>query len=91
MRSVAYHQNEVFEAARIFTQTEWIIPAPETAHCIKFIIDEAIRCRRNNESKVLVLNNCGHCLLYLKAYEDCLAGKLVEYEPTKNEVETYFR
>ena len=89
MRSVAYHQNEVFEAARIFAQTEGMISAPETAHCIKFIIDEAVRCRRNNESKVLVFNNCGHGLLDLKAYEDFLSGKLVDYEPAKIEVETY--
>ena len=91
MRSVAYHQNEVFEAAKTFAQTEGMIPAPETAHCIKFIIDEAVRCRRNNESKVLVFNNCGHGLLDLKAYEDYLSGKLVDYEPAKIEVETYVR
>src|SRR3990172_5292729 len=91
MRSVAYHQNEVFEAAKIFAQTEGMIPAPETAHCIKFIIDEAIRCRRNNEGKVLAFNNCGHGLLDLKAYEDYLSGKLVDYEPARIEVETNVR
>lgn len=91
MRSVAYHQNEVFEAAKIFAQTEGMIPAPETAHCIKFIIDEAIRCRRNNEGKVLAFNNCGHGLLDLKAYEDYLTDKLVDYEPSRIEVETYVR
>jgi tryptophan synthase beta chain len=91
MRSVAYHQNEVFEAAKIFAQTEGMIPAPETAHCIKFIIDEAIMCRRNNEGKVLAFNNCGHGLLDLKAYEDYLTGKLVDYEPSRIEVETYVR
>ena len=91
MRSVAYHQNEVFEAAKIFAQTEGMIPAPETAHCIKFIIDEAIRCRRNNEGKVLAFNNCGHGLLDLKAYEDYLTGKLVDYEPARIEVETNVR
>jgi len=91
MRSVAYHQNEVFEAAKIFAQTEGMIPAPETAHCIKFIIDEAIRCRRNNEGKVLAFNNCGHGLLDLKAYEDYLTGKLVDYEPSRIEVEAYVR
>ncbi len=89
MRSVAYHQNEVFEAARIFAQTEGMNPAPETAHCIKFIVEEAISCRRNNEGKVLLFNNCGHGLLDLKAYEDYLAGRLVDYEPAKIEVETY--
>ncbi len=31
VKSVAYHQTEVFEAGRTFAQTEGIIPAPETA------------------------------------------------------------
>ncbi len=89
VRSVAYHQNEVFQAARLFAQTEGMIPAPETAHCIKFIIDEAIRCREKNEEKVLAFNNCGHGLLDLKAYEDFLTGKLVDYEPPQIETVSY--
>jgi len=89
VRSIAYHQNEVFQAARTFAQTEGLIPAPETAHCIKYIIDEALRCKETNQDKVLAFNNCGHGLLDIKAYEDFLAGKLVDYQPSKVEVETY--
>ena len=89
VESVAYHQNEVFQAARTFAQTEGMIPAPETAHCIKYVIDEAIRCKERNESKVLAFNNCGHGLLDLKAYEDFQTGKLVDYEPANIQVETY--
>jgi tryptophan synthase beta chain len=90
-RSVAYHQNEVFQAARLFAQTEGVIPAPETAHVIKYIIDEAIKCREKNEDKVLAFNNCGHGLLDLKAYEDFLAGKLVDYEPPQIETVSYVK
>lgn len=89
VRSVAYHQNEVFQAARLFARAEGLIPAPETAHCIKFIIDEAVQCRDRNEEKVLAFNNCGHGLLDLKAYEDFLAGNLVDYEPPKIEQVAY--
>src|SRR5881296_1298961 len=89
VRSVAYHQNEVFQAARTFAQTEGVIPAPETAHCIKYIIDQAIQCKKTGEEKVLAFNNCGHGLLDLKAYEDFLGGKLTDYEPPKIEIETY--
>ncbi len=89
VKSVAYHQNEVFKAARTFAQTEGMIPAPETAHCIKYIIDEAIRCRETNETKVLAFNNCGHGLLDLKAYEDFQAGRLQDYEPAKIQIESY--
>ena len=89
VRPVAYHQNEVFEAARTFAQTEGVIPAPETAHCIKYIIDEALRCKKTSEEKVLAFNNCGHGLLDVKAYEDYLAGKLTDYEPADINVQTY--
>ena len=89
MKSVAYHQTEVFQAARTFAQTEGMIPAPETAHCIKYVIDEAIRCKESNEQKVIAFNNCGHGLLDLKAYEDFQAGRLVDYEPVSIQVESY--
>jgi tryptophan synthase beta chain len=86
MRSVAYHQSEVFEAARILAQAEGLIPAPETAHSLKFVIDEAIRCRKTGEAKVIAMNYSGHGLLDLEAYEKFLSGKLVDYEPEKIEV-----
>jgi tryptophan synthase beta chain len=91
VRSIAYHQNEVFKAATLFAQTEGVMPAPETAHCIKYIIDEAIQCKKTGEEKVLAFNNCGHGLLDIKAYEDFLAGKLTDYEPANIDVETYVK
>lgn len=91
VESVAYHQNEVFQAARTFAQTEGMLPAPETAHCIKFVIDEALKCKQHNQSKVIAFNNCGHGLLDLKAYEDFQAGRLVDYEPASIQVESYVK
>jgi len=35
----AYHQTEVFEAAVLFARTEGIVPAPESAHAVKGVID----------------------------------------------------
>jgi len=89
MRPVAYEQKEVFEAARILAQTEGMITAPETAHNVKYAIDEALRCKKTGEKKVIAFNNCGHGLLDLSAYESFLAGKLVEYKPEKIEVPRY--
>lgn len=83
MKSVAYHQNEVFQAARILAQTEGMITAPETAHNVKYAIDEAIRCKQTGEKKVIAFNNCGHGLLDLQAYQEFLSGKLVDWEPTE--------
>jgi len=86
MRSVAYHQTEVFQAAKILAQTEGLIIAPETAHSLKFVIDEALRCRETGEKKVIAMNYSGHGLLDIGAYEQFLEGKLVDYEPEKIEV-----
>ncbi|MCL4435266.1 MAG: TrpB-like pyridoxal phosphate-dependent enzyme [Thaumarchaeota archaeon] len=83
IKPVAYHQTEIFEAARIFAQTEGMITAPETAHNIKYAIDEALRCKKTGEKKVIAFNNCGHGLLDLQAYENFLAGKLTDWEPTE--------
>jgi tryptophan synthase beta chain len=89
MRSVAYHQNEVFEAARILAQTEGMITAPESAHNVKYAIDEALKCKRTGEKKVIAFNNCGHGLLDLSAYESFLAGKLVDFEPERIDVSVF--
>jgi tryptophan synthase beta chain len=86
MRSVAYSQTEVFEAAKILAQTEGLIIAPETAHSLKYVLDEALKCKKTGEKKVIAMNYSGHGLLDLTAYEQFLAGKLVNYEPEKIEV-----
>ncbi|MBD3238242.1 MAG: TrpB-like pyridoxal phosphate-dependent enzyme [Candidatus Moranbacteria bacterium] len=71
-----YKQTDVFEAALTFAKTEGIIVAPESSHAVKAAIDEAIKCRENNEAKVILFNLSGHGLLDLRGYEDYLAGKL---------------
>ena len=80
MEAVAYHQNPVFEAAMLFAKTEGFIPAPETAHAIKAVIDEAIKAREEGKERVILFNNSGHGHFDLKAYDDYLAGKLQDYE-----------
>jgi tryptophan synthase beta chain len=80
MEAVAYHQNEVFEAARIFAQAEGFVVAPETAHAVKAVIDEALKCREKREKKVILFNNSGHGLLDLSAWDSFLRKKLVDYE-----------
>ena len=91
MRSLAYHQNSVFEAAKIFARTEGIISAPESAHEIKFVIDEALRCKENGQKKVIAFNHSGHGLLDLAGYESFLAGKLEDWEPTQITVPTFVK
>lgn len=81
MRSIAYNQNEAMDAAITFARTEGIVVAPETSHAVKAAIDIALECKRRNEEKVILFNLSGHGLLDLKAYEDKLGSKLVDYSP----------
>lgn len=75
----AYDQVSVFKAAVFFARHEGLIPAPETAHAIKFVIDEALRCKREGIEETILFNFTGHGLLDLKAYDEYLAGKLQPY------------
>ncbi len=83
----AYHQNPTFEAALTFARTEGILPAPETAHAIKAVIDEALVCKKTGEEKVIVFNFSGHGHFDLKAYDDYLGGKLQDYAYPKEKIE----
>jgi tryptophan synthase beta chain len=74
----AYAQNPCFEAATLFAQTEGIIPAPESSHAIRAAIDEALMAKEEGKGKTIVFNLSGHGLLDLQAYDDYLAGKLVD-------------
>ena len=76
----AYPQLPVFEAALLFTRTEGIIPAPETAHAVKAAIDEALEAKEKGEERIILFNFSGHGFLDLGAYDDYLHGKLRNYE-----------
>jgi len=80
MEAVAYPQTKVFEAAVTFARTEGIIPAPEPAHAIKAVIDEAIKCREEGRKRVILFNLSGHGLLDLSAYDSYLSGKMKDVE-----------
>ncbi len=76
----SYHQIEVFDAAKMFLQTEGILPAPESAHAIKGAIDEALKCKEAGESKTILFNLSGHGFLDLGAYESYINNKLEDYQ-----------
>ncbi len=91
VKSEAFPQTKVFEAAKMFAQAEGVIVAPESAHGLRYAIDEAIRCRRTGEKKAIVFNNCGHGLLDLSAYDEFNKGKLADWEPSEIELPTYVK
>jgi tryptophan synthase beta chain len=78
IEAVAYPQSKIFEAAVQFARTEGILPAPEPAHAIRAVIDEALRCKEEGRSETIVFNLCGHGHFDLKAYEDHLSGNLLD-------------
>lgn len=86
IRSKAFGQTEIFEAARTLAQTEGLVIAPETAHALRCTIDEALACKKTGQKKVIAMNYSGHGLLDISAYEQFFSGKLVDYEPQKIEV-----
>ncbi len=87
MTTEAFNQLEVFDAAKLFIQTEGIIPAPEPAHAIKGAIDEALRCKKTGEAKTILFVLCGHGYFDMAAYDEYFSGKLQPYEYPAEKVE----
>jgi len=75
----AYHQNEILTAAESFAQAEGFIVAPETAHAVKAVYDEAMACKESGEAKVIAFNNSGHGHFDLGAYDAFHRQDLPDY------------
>jgi tryptophan synthase beta chain len=78
--AAAYPQTEVFKAGATFTQLHGYLPAPETCHAIRAVIDVAQECRRTGREATIVFNYSGHGLLDLEAYGRYNAGQLRDVE-----------
>ena len=82
----AYHQTGVFQSALVFARAEGILPAPETAHAIHSAIVEAKRADEEGKERAILFNLSGHGFLDLAAYDDFLAGKLVDHEHPESKI-----
>jgi tryptophan synthase beta chain len=83
----AYRQNETFEAAVQFARSEGVIPAPEPAHAIRAVIQEAQAARDAGEPRVVLFGLCGHGHFDLGAYDAYLAGKLEDPEFSEDDMQ----
>jgi tryptophan synthase beta chain len=83
----AVPQSRTFEAGRIFTQTEGILPAPEPTHAISVVIDEARKASEEGRSPVILFNLCGHGHFDVTSYERYLAGELEDLELPQERIE----
>ncbi len=79
MEAVDVEQLESFQAGCLFARAEGIIPAPESSHAIAAAIREANKCKESGETKTILFNLSGHGLIDMSAYDQYLAGDLVNY------------
>src|ERR1700750_183652 len=82
----AYKQNETFEAAVRFARTEGITPAPEPAHAIRAVLEEAEAAKQAGEERTILFGLCGHGNFDMAAYDAYLAGKLEDPEFSEEEM-----
>jgi len=87
MEARAFSQNQIFEAGIQFARTQGIIPAPESAHAIRAVVDEAVEAREAGQERVILFNLSGHGFFDLQAYDDYLNHRLPEIEFREEEME----
>ncbi len=75
----AVNQVETFQAGVTFARQEGIVPAPESNHAIRVVIDEALRCKEEGKARTILFNLSGHGHFDMAAYESYLGGKLEDY------------
>jgi tryptophan synthase beta chain len=80
VEAVAVPQLATFEAGVTFARAEAIVPAPETNHVIRAVVDEALACKTTGEPRVLFFNLSGHGHFDMAAYDRYFAGELEDYE-----------
>ncbi len=75
--ALAYPTDEksIFQAAKLFTETEGWIPAPESSYAIRATIDIAKELDKKGEEKIILMNISGHGFLDLYAYRKKLFAK----------------
>ncbi|MGA7800804.1 MAG: TrpB-like pyridoxal phosphate-dependent enzyme [Gammaproteobacteria bacterium] len=77
--AVAVPQVPTFEAGVTFARAEGIIPAPESNHAVRAVIDEALACKTSGEPKTLFFNLSGHGHFDMAAYDKYFNGELEDY------------
>jgi tryptophan synthase beta chain len=86
IEATSVHQKAVFEAALLFSNTEGILPAPESSHAIRTAIDEALIAKQTGEKKVILFNLSGHGHFDLASYHAYQSGTLEDYDYPEEEI-----
>lgn len=90
MTAKSVEQTKVFEAAKLFSRLETILPAPESAHAIRGAIDEALACKESGEEKTILFGLTGTGYFDMTAYTDFNEGTMTDFIPTDEQLELGF-
>ena len=74
----AFTQKEIFQAAVTFARCQGILPAPESAHALCAVMQEAEKCREEGKSQVILCHLTGTGYFDLNAYHRFLQGEMEE-------------
>jgi tryptophan synthase beta chain len=91
VRAEAYPQNDVFASALVFAASEGIVPAPEAAHAIHGALRAAAQADEEGVERTILFNLSGHGHFDMAAYDNYLAGKLVDVALDEGEIERALR
>ena len=80
LEAQAFHQISVFDASVQFARAEGILPAPESGHAIRAVLNEALEAKKTGQERVILFNLSGHGHFDMGAYEAYFSGKLQDYE-----------
>ena len=86
IRATSVEQTKVFEAAKLFAQTEGILPALESSHAIRATIDEALKCKESGQAKNIVFGLTGTGYFDMVAYQKFNDGEMSDYIPTDEDI-----
>ena len=72
----AYTQRQAFEAAITFARTEGLVASPETSYALAAVIDEGLKCKRQNERKNILFLLDASSNLNLSSFKDFVEGAI---------------
>ena len=90
IEAVAVEQTKVFEAAITFAKSEGILPAPESSHTIREVVDQALKCKETGEKKTIVFCLTGTGYFDLAAYSAYNNKTMSDYIPTEEDLKKGF-
>lgn len=84
--AIALKQVDCFNSAALFARVQGIVPAPESTHAVHGAVLEALKCKQEGKSRVIVFNLSGHGHMDMSAYDDYISGNLVDGEMSDAEL-----